>query len=72
MAPCSCVEVSRLEMREAIALGVAGIQEMSLAFGLGCPSCHGWTPVEEAPRRPKSALPVPLYGHLPALYLRRS
>ena len=73
MAPCSCVGVSRLEIREAIDLGVAGVQEMSMAFGFGCASCHGLAPpVDEAPRRPKSASPVMPYAHLPALYLRRS
>ena len=75
MAPCSCGEMSRLEIREAIALGVAGIQEMSMALGLDCASCHGWTPVDEAPQRAKDPPPVPTYGrngHLPAIYLRRN
>ena len=62
MAPCSCAEMSRLEVREAISLDVAGIQEMSMAFGLDCPSCHGLAPVDEAPRRPKDASPLDIYG----------
>ena len=72
--PCSCAEMSRLEMREAIALGVAGIKEMSMALGLGCASCHGWTP-DEAPRRAKATPPPAAYGrngHFPPLYLRRN
>ena len=74
MAPCSCVGMSHLEIREAISLGVAGIQEMSMALGLDCSSCHGWAPTDEAPRRPKDASPVPTHarnGHLPAIHLRR-
>ena len=75
MAPCSCVGVSRLEIREAIDLGVAGVQEMSMAFGLDCASCHGWALVDEAPRRPKDGPPVPTYGrngHSPPSYLPRT
>ena len=75
MAPCSCVGMSRLEIREAISLGVAGIQEMSMALGLDCGACHDGAPVDEAPRRPKDASPFPTHGrngHLPALYLRRN
>ena len=62
MAPCSCAEMSRLEIREAISLDVAGIEEMSMAFGLDCPSCHGLSPAEEAPRRLRDASPVTPYG----------
>ncbi len=75
MAPCSCVGMSHLEIREAISLGVAGIQEMSMALGLDCSSCHGWAPTDEAPRRLKDASPVPTHGrngHLPAIHLRRN
>ena len=73
--PCSCVEMSRPEMREAIALGVAGVQEMSMAFGLDCASCHGWKLQDEAPRRSKATPPLAVYGrngHLPTMHLRRN
>ena len=73
--PCSCAGMSRLEMREAIALGVAGIQEMSMALGLDCVSCHAAPPPDEAPRRAKHAPPLTPYrrnGHLPPMYLRRN
>ena len=73
--PCSCLGMSRLEMREAIALGVAGIQEMSMALGFDCGSCQGWASPDEAPRRAKHAPPLTPYrrnGHLPPLYLRRN
>ena len=46
-----------------------------MALGLDCASCHGWTPVDEAPQRAKDPPPVPTYGrngHLPAIYLRRN
>lgn len=70
--PCSCAGMSRLEMREAIALGVAGVEEMSMALGLDCPSCHAVPPVDETPRRSKDAPPLAAYGRLPPLYLRRN
>ena len=73
---CSCAGMSRLEMREAIALGVAGVQEMSIALGLDCVSCHGSAPVDEAPRRrAKDAPPLAAYrrtGLLLPMHLRRN
>lgn len=72
MALCSCAEMSRPEMREAIALGLAGIQEMSMAFGFDCASCHGLAPVDEAPQQLKDVPPIAAYRHLAPLYLRRN
>ena len=74
MAPCSCADISRLEMREAIALGVAGIDEMSMALGVDCSTCRGLAPADEAPRRPNDALPLDAYGrndHPPAPHWTR-
>ena len=73
--PCSCAGMSRLEMREAIALGVAGIEEMSMAFGFDCPSCRALPATDEAPRQAKDAPPFWAYGRiglLPSLYFRRN
>ena len=78
MAPCSCVEMSHLEIREVIALGVAGIQEMSMALGLDCVYCSDWTAPSEASGRTQSLPPLATNGrnngrngHLPLGDARR-
>lgn len=74
MAQCTCADISRLEIREAIALGVAGIDEMSMALGVDCSSCRGLAPAEEAPRRQKDAPPLDTHGrrgHPPATHWTR-